>query len=53
MNINDFSLTVIICLLLGLAIGYFIRDMTQVAQRIYRRYVKKPSHLVEIKTKHS
>ncbi|MFV0576419.1 MAG: hypothetical protein ACK5NC_13540 [Vibrio sp.] len=49
MNINDFILTVTVCLIIGTIIGFFLRDFCRFVLKMYRRYIRKPKYFESIK----
>lgn len=49
MNIDDFLITVALCLLIGALIGFFLRDILRFAIKQYIRYIRKPKHFKPIR----
>lgn len=41
MNISDFMLTAEISLIIGVLLGYFLRDIVGWGMRMYRQYVQR------------
>ena len=47
MNFEDFMLTVVISVIFGFILGYFLRDLASSTRRLYMTYIRKPKHLVK------
>ena len=47
MNFEDFMLTVVISVIFGFILGYFLRDMASGTRRLYTTYIRKPKYLVK------
>ncbi|MUI54632.1 hypothetical protein GNP86_11290 [Aliivibrio fischeri] len=47
MNIQDFIITAVFSGLIGLIIGYFLRDIISFFWRFYTTKIRQPKHLVQ------